>query len=122
MPARERAAGVEIHLGRFFLMSAVLLALSGSTVSLCPRICLRFQVQPRMLDALKAALALEDQFVQHPHTRIQVCVPDSVGVKQVVRSSTCPPPPRLASDSRVGVGGQRDRVASGGEQGQDPPA
>ncbi len=43
----------------------------------------RFQVQCGVLDALKAALALEDQLVQNPHARIQVRVPDSVGVKRV---------------------------------------
>ena len=64
-------------------MSAVVPALSGSTVPLCPRICLRIQVQLRVLDALKAAMALENQLVQYPHTRIQVCVPDPVGVKQI---------------------------------------
>jgi len=41
-------------------------ALSGSTVSLCPRICLCFEVQFGVLDALKAPLAFEDQLVQHP--------------------------------------------------------
>ena len=54
--------------------------LSGATVSLCPRVCLRIQVQPRVLDALKTALALKDQLVQHSHTGIQVRVPDPVGV------------------------------------------
>ena len=43
----------------------------------------RLQVQPRVLNALKAPLALVDQLVQHPHTRIQVRVSDSVGVKQI---------------------------------------
>ena len=65
-------------------------ALSRSTVPLCPRICLRIQVQLRVLDALKAPLALEDQLVQDPHPRIQVRMPDSVGVKQVAKSCTCP--------------------------------
>ncbi|MEI6257354.1 MAG: hypothetical protein WCQ77_11990 [Planctomycetota bacterium] len=32
-----------------------------------------------MLDALKAPLALVDQFIQHPHACIQVRVPDPVG-------------------------------------------
>jgi len=36
-----------------------------------------------VLDALKAALALIDQFVQHRHPSIQVRVSDSVGVKKV---------------------------------------
>jgi hypothetical protein len=45
-----------------------------------PRPCL--QVQPRVLDALKAALALVDQLVQQPSTRVQIRVPDPVGVKQ----------------------------------------
>ena len=36
-----------------------------------------------MLDALKAPLALEDQLVQNPHARIQIRMPDSVGVKRV---------------------------------------
>ena len=48
-----------------------------------PRPRPRLQVQPRVLNPLKAPLALEDQFVQRPHTRIQVCVPDPVGVKQI---------------------------------------
>ena len=65
------------------MMSAVVPALSGSTVPLCPRICLCIQVQLGVLDARKAALAFEDQLVQYPHTRIQVCVPYSVGVKQI---------------------------------------
>ena len=64
-------------------MSAVVPALSGSTVSLCPRICLRIQVQPRVLDPLKAPLALEDQLVQDDHACIQIRIPDSVGVKQI---------------------------------------
>jgi hypothetical protein len=61
-------------------MSAVLSVRSGSTVSLCPRICPRIQIQFCVPDSLKAALALEDQFVQDPHARIQVCMPDPVGV------------------------------------------
>lgn len=40
-------------------------------------------LMPRVLGALKAALALEDQLVQAPHPRIQVRVPDTVGVKQI---------------------------------------
>ncbi len=46
-----------------------------------PRPCL--QVQPRVLNPLKAALALEDQFVQDAFSRIQIRVSDPVGVKQV---------------------------------------
>ena len=83
LPRHPNAAGSEIHLGRFFLMSAVVPALSGSTVPLCPRICLCIQVQLGALDALKAALALIDQLVQHPHTRIQIRVSDPVGMKQI---------------------------------------
>ena len=79
----ERAAGVEIHLGRFFLMSAVLSVRSGSTVPLCPRVCLCIQVQLCMSDSLKAALALKDQLVKNTFSCIQIRVPDSVGVKQV---------------------------------------
>ena len=57
-------------------MSAVVPALSGSTVPLCPRICLHIPVQLVVLNALKAVLALEDQLVQHPHACIQIRMPD----------------------------------------------
>ena len=64
-------------------MSAVGVALSGSTVSLCPRLCLCLQVQLRVLNFLKAALALVDHFVQDAHACIQIRMPDPVGVKRV---------------------------------------
>jgi hypothetical protein len=43
----------------------------------------RLQVQPRVLDPLKAPLALVDEFLQDPLPRIQIRVPDSVGVPGV---------------------------------------
>jgi len=61
-------------------MSAVVLALSGSTVSLCSRLCLRIQVQRCMPDSLKTSLALVDHVVQDLHPRIQIRVPDPVCV------------------------------------------
>jgi hypothetical protein len=36
-----------------------------------------------MLDALKAAMTLVDHLVQNPCARIQIRMPDSVGVKQI---------------------------------------
>ena len=48
-----------------------------------PRPRSRIQVQPRVLDPLKAPLALEDQLVQDDHACIQIRIPDSVGVKQI---------------------------------------
>jgi hypothetical protein len=48
-----------------------------------PRPRPRLQVQPRVLYAPKALLALEDQFVQHPHAYVQISVSDPVGVKQI---------------------------------------
>ena len=62
-------------------MAAVVLSLSGSTIALCPRVRLCFKVQPRVLNTLKAALALVDQLVQNPRPCIQIRVLDSVGVK-----------------------------------------
>ena len=81
--AEKQAAGVETHLGRFFYVSAVSPALSGATVALGPCGCLCFKVQPRVLDALKAPLALVDHLPEDPLSHVQVCVPDPVGVPRV---------------------------------------
>ena len=64
----------------FSLLSAVLSALSRTTGALCPRVFLCFKVQPRVLDALKAPLALVDQVLQDSLPRIQIRVPDPIGV------------------------------------------
>ena len=42
----------------------------------------RLLFQPGLLDALKAPLALENQLVQDPHPRIQVRMPDTVGMPE----------------------------------------
>jgi hypothetical protein len=81
--ARKEAAGVEIHLGRFFLGVSGLAYTAGSTVSLCPRICLCVKVQLRVLNSLKAALARPDDLTRHPISCIQIRVSDPVGMKQV---------------------------------------
>jgi len=47
----------------------------------CPR--LRFQIQPRVLDPLEAVLALLDNLVENPLARIQIRMPDPVGVSRV---------------------------------------
>jgi len=48
-----------------------------------PRPPSRLQVQLRVLNFLKAALALVDHFVQDAHACIQIRMPDPVGVKRV---------------------------------------
>ena len=43
----------------------------------------RIQVQFRVLDPHKAALALVDDLVEHPNTCVQIRMPDAVGVPGV---------------------------------------